>query len=195
MRNIFKPRTPPPIDPAQFDRVHYACGKNVMDGWLNVDGFDVSYPDGAIDAAKAERIFHCDLSQAHPFADQQFRFGYAEDFLEHLTQADSIVFLKEAWRCFRDGGILRLSFPGWVGIMRHFQGATREDILRGVKEAYTMWHHEHFYCAESLQIVAKALGWRTLEVCPFGTSRHPVLHNLETRPDQRDLNLVVELTK
>ena len=195
MISIFKSKQPPALASLLRDRIHYACGKNVLAGWLNVDGFDPSHPDGFVDPKLAERIFACDLSQAHPFPDNHFRFGYAEDFLEHLTQAQSIVFLKEAWRCFQPGGVLRLSFPGLVGIMRHFRGTTHADMLRGVNEAYTMWHHEHFYCAESLSVVAQTLGWSRLDVVRFGESVHPELHGLETRPAQRDLNLVVELTK
>jgi len=196
LKNIFKPKNQKSLDMLLRDRIHYACGKNVLDGWLNVDGFDVSYPDGSIDPKQAENIFHCDLSKPHPFPDNHFKFGYAEDFLEHLTQADSIVFLKDCHRCFAPGGVFRLSFPGLYGILCwHFKVKTRAEAEQGVRDAYTSWHHEHFFSPESISMVAKALGWSKTEVCPFGVSTHPELHNLETRPEQRELNLVVELTK
>lgn len=178
------------------DRIHYACGKNVMPGWLNVDGFDISYPDGTIDPQLVEQIFPVDLAQKHPFPDNHFRFGYSEDFLEHLTQAESLLFLAECQRTTAPGGVLRLSFPGLAGVLlRHFSGKTFEEILQGVKDAYTLWPHEHFYCAESITLVARHLGFREVTVHEYGRSPHPALNNLETRPDQRDLNLVVELVK
>jgi predicted SAM-dependent methyltransferase len=178
------------------DRIHYACGKNFFEGWLNVDGFDVSYPDGSVDAALAARIYRMDLSQPHPFPDGIFRFGYAEDFLEHLTQAESLIFLTECARTFSPGGVLRLSFPGLAGVLkRHFRGRTRADAEKGVHDAYTRWHHAHFYCADSITLVACGLGFSSVKVCRYGESDIPELHNRETRPDQRDLNLVVELTR
>lgn len=195
MLSIFRSRPDAP-KPGLCDRIHYACGKNIFSGWLNVDGFDVSYPDGQVDPRIAGHIYRADLSKAHPFPNDYFKFGYSEDFLEHLPQAQSLVFLHEARRTFAPGGVLRLSFPGLAGILRrHFSGATREDMERGVNDAYTRWHHEHFYCAESLQLVARHLGWREVEVVSYGESRHPELRGLETRPDQRDLNLIAELTK
>lgn len=80
------------------DKIHYACGRNIFPGWLNVDGFDVSYPKGRVPNRYADRIFQVDLARAHPFPDSCFTYAYAEDFLEHLTQAESLIFLKECHR-------------------------------------------------------------------------------------------------
>jgi predicted SAM-dependent methyltransferase len=98
------------------DRIHYACGQRVLDGWLNVDGFDESYPNGFIDLGHRKSILRLDLTAPHPFPDACFQWGYSEDFLEHLTQAESMVSLCEAHRTFRTGGVLRLSFPGLAGV-------------------------------------------------------------------------------
>jgi len=49
------------------DKIHYGCGKKIFNGWLNVDSFDESYPDGYIDPELAKNIFYCDLVQKHPF--------------------------------------------------------------------------------------------------------------------------------
>lgn len=78
---------------------------------------------------------------------------------------------------------------------RHFGGSTRQDIVQGVNDAYTRWNHAHFYCADSLMVVTGGLGFKSLRVCPYGISEIPELHGLETRPDQCDLNLVVEIKK
>lgn len=178
------------------DRIHYGCGLNVWPGWLNVDRMDASFPAGEVSSADIDQIMRVDLVEAHPFPDAHFHFGYAEDFLEHLSQAESLVFLSECRRTFALGGVLRLSFPGLQGVLdRHFGGFTHEEALRGVHEAYTMWRHQHFYCLGSLEIVALHLGFRSVQACSYGASSHDVLRGLETRPDQADLNLVVELTR
>lgn len=178
------------------DRIHYACGWNVMNGWLNVDGFDESYPYGKVDEERAKRIYRMDLTQRHPFEPETFRFGYAEDFLEHLDQSDALIFLCEAYRCLRRGGILRLSFPGLRGVLRrHLRSSDYEGAVTCQREAYTSWWHRHFFSAEELETVAKHIGFRRFREVRYGHSKSPELRNLETRPDQADLNLICELTR
>ena len=198
MESIFI--SPTPVPAANLpDRIHYACGRNILTGWLNVDGFDKSFPNGTADSAVARLATHIvqmDLAEKHPFPSNSFRFGYSEDFLEHLAQEQSIVFLTECFRTFAEGGILRLSFPGLRGVLRrHFRGTDYQSAAVGVQEAYTAWNHEHFYCEESIRIVAEHIGFSKVRFCQMGVSEHAELRNLETRPSQRDLNVIVELTK
>jgi predicted SAM-dependent methyltransferase len=178
------------------EKIHYACGWNVMQGWLNVDGFDESYPHGHVDPDRARRIFRTDLTKKHPFASGSFVFGYAEDFLEHLDQSDALIFLSEAYRTLRRGGVLRLSFPGLEGVLRrHLRTSDYEGAATCQHEAYTMWWHKHFFSAEELRVVAAHIGFQHFEVVTYGQSSHPELQNIETRPEQIDLNLICELTR
>ena len=177
------------------DRIHYACGKNVIEGWLNVDGFDESYPMGSIEALGAQKIFRMDLTRPHPFPDASFRFGYSEDFLEHLDQADAIIFLSEAYRTLKREGVLRLSFPGIEGVLkRHYSGRGLDAGLRCREEAYDRWMHRHFFSYDEIQAVAAAVGFSAVRRCQYGEGSIPELIQ-ENRPDQADLNLVVELVR
>ncbi|MCC7416247.1 MAG: hypothetical protein IT176_03830 [Acidobacteria bacterium] len=177
------------------DRIHYACGQRVLDGWLNVDNFDESYPNGCVDLEQRRRICRVDLAGPHPFPDDAFQWGYAEDFLEHLTQAESLVFLCEAYRTFRPGGVLRLSFPGLPGVLRrHLRAGGAAGALSCVDEAYVRWRHAHFYTFDSLELVACHIGFSRVARCEYGHSRHRVLLQ-DSRESQADLNVVVELTK
>jgi predicted SAM-dependent methyltransferase len=177
------------------DRIHYACGRRVLDGWLNVDMFDEAYPYGPPDDELRDRIFYADLRAAHPFPDNAFQFAYTEDFLEHVDQADSLIFLSEAYRTLRPGGVLRLSTPALPGILRrHLRSADHAGGAVCREEAYTRWHHLHFYAFETLQLVAHHIGFSKVIRCEYGRSQHPVLEQ-DSRFDQADLNLVVELTK
>jgi len=179
------------------DRIHYGCGKNIISDWINVDGFDpASYPDGTIDAEIAKQIYPVDLTSRHPFADNSFKFGYSEDFLEHLDQAESLIFLSECYRTFAKGGVLRLSFPDLRNVLkRHYLSSDYAGSSKGREEAYTMWNHKHFYCFESLELVCKHIGFREVVTVPFGESVYEALRNLETRQDQIGLNLIVEIRK
>lgn len=178
------------------DKIHYACGKNVFAGWLNVDGFDVSFPDGAVDPAAAAPVLRVDLSGAHPFPAGSFRFGYSEEFLEHLTQRESILFLSEVYRTFQPGGVLRLSTPKLGEVMwRHFRQEGWEGAQQGARAAFDDWHHEHYYTLDSLRAVALHLGFAKVEDTVYHESVHPELRGLDTRPETKGFNLFVELTR
>ncbi len=177
------------------DRVHYACGRNVLPGWLNLDGFDESYPWGAVPSELGARIFRMDLTGPHPLPDNHFRLGYSEDFIEHIDQPSFVSFLCEAYRTFQRGGVLRLSSPGLEGILRrHLRGADWSAASVLHQEAYVQWWHKHFLCFEAVDQIARRIGWREVRQCAYGESTIPEIV-LDTRPDQADLNLVVELVK
>jgi SAM-dependent methyltransferase len=94
-----------------------------------------------------------DLTQRHPFADASFDLGYAEDFLEHLSQAQSLIFLSEAYRTLRSGGVLRLSFPGLEGVLRkHYLGGSAAALAHPQRDAYESWGHVHFIPATSFAL-------------------------------------------
>ena len=82
MDSIFKPETPQNVNDFLKEKIHYACGKNVMDGWMNVDAFDLSYPDGKVDEDNVARIFYWNLVDRHPFPENYFRQRHSEACVE-----------------------------------------------------------------------------------------------------------------
>ena len=177
------------------DRIHYACGKTILPGWLNVDKVNESFPYGRVENDEAKQIFFMDLTQPHPFPDETFRYGYAEDFLEHLDQAESIIFLCEAYRTLKPGGVLRLSSPGLDRVLhRHLKSSDHAGGETCRQEAYVGWWHKHFYCFESIDLVGRHIGFQDVKQCEFQKSDHPGLAQ-DTRVEQEDLNLIVELTR
>jgi len=184
------------LDISTFDKIQYGCGQNILEGWLNVDAFKTYYAWHAVPDRVKAQIVDVELVQRHPFPDNSFRFAFAEDFLEHLDQAEALIFLSEAYRCLKSGGVLRLSFPGLSGVLtRHYRSTDFEGAHLGFVEAFQTWHHKHFFSAESLELVSKHLGFSGFSIQDFGQSIYPELRGLETRPDQVDLNLTVELTR
>ena len=137
-----------------------------------------------------------DLTCKHPFPSDYFEFAFAEDFIEHLPQADSITFLSEVYRCLKIGGVLRLSFPGLPGVLRkHYRSSDYEGASTGKEEAYTMWGHHHFYTEESLSLVARHIGFSEFRPVQYGSSVHDELCNLDSREGQRGLNIYAEIVK
>jgi SAM-dependent methyltransferase len=167
-----------------------------MSGWLNVDGFDESFPHGGPEPGSVDKIFHMDLTKPHPFPGNSFLFGYSEDFVEHLDQSEAIIFICECYRTLKPDGVLRLSFPGFEGVLRrHLRSSDYQGALACQIEAYSTWWHRHFFSLAELELLSGHIGFRHFRELQYGHSDHPALRGIETRPDQIDLNLVCELVK
>ncbi len=164
-------------------QIQYGCGGNYLPGWLNVD----------IIGAGPENYMYVDLTSRHPFPDDFFEFGFSEDFIEHIDQASSLVFLEEVHRTFRRGGVLRLTFPVLdIVLEKHFSSISYEGFVRGKEEAFDTYGHINFYSRESLALVAGHIGF-DMEIVECGKSKYPQLAGINTRTDS--VNLHVELTK
>lgn len=168
-------------------KVHYGAGKNLLRaGWLNID--IAPRPD--------PNYVHADLTERHPLPDASIDVSYAEDFLEHLDQEQSLRFLIEAYRVLRPGGVLRLSFPGLEGVLRGaYTPPLMESARAAAKEVYAAWGHKHFYSLEELRTVARHIGFRDVVPVEHGRSTYPELRGLDRREDQIGLNTYAELVK
>lgn len=172
------------------DKAHYGCGEVLFGaGWVNIDA-DTIYAD------PAKLFLPADLTLRHPFPSDFFRFQFSEDFLEHLDQAESIIFLAEAFRCLKPGGVLRLSFPGLRSVLReHYTSGGYEGAALGRQKEYEAWGHKHIYCEESLTLVATHIGFTKVDFVDFGISEHEELCGLDSRKHQIGFNVYCELTK
>ena len=167
-------------------KVNYACGKIVMEGWLNVD----------IAAKTSDAILLVDLTEKQPFKNNFFEFSFCEDFIEHLSQPDSFIFLSEAYRTLKPGGVFRLSFPCLDGQCLHGPKFSDYESAKTVKdEFYEAYGHVHLYSKQEFEQVCKHIGFCNLEFKEFGESDHPELQSLEWRDHVKHYNAYVELTK
>jgi predicted SAM-dependent methyltransferase len=169
-----------------ISRIHYGCGDNLIDGWLNIDRYQ----------STATNYVSLDLLEKHPFPDRSVRLGFSEDMLEHLTQAESIFFISEVYRTLEPAGVLRLSFPGLEGVLaKHYAPFSETRVRQGEFEAYSFWDHVHFYSKDELALVATHIGFGSVEFVDYGQSKWPELCKLDTRSHQIGLNTYAELTK
>jgi predicted SAM-dependent methyltransferase len=170
-----------------LDKINYACGSNYLQSWLNVD---LAGRDRVVNSCQ---YLAANLVERHPFKSNTFRFGFCEDFMEHLPQEDSIIFLSEAFRTFKPGGVLRLSFPSLEGVLKkHYNNG---EYFVGKFEAYSFWDHRHFYSKEELILVAKQIGFSSITFVEYGQSEYSELRALDTRGEQVGLNMYVELIR
>ena len=176
--------------------IQYACGPKLLNNWVNVDFYSTEIMRNRFGMTPDFVYYQADLRRRQPFPDNSFSYAFAEDFIEHLSQGDSILFLSECLRVLKQGGVLRLSFPGLEGVLkRHFSSAAYSELLKGIQDAYLHYEHVHFYSREELELVAGHLGFSRIKFAAFGCSEHEALQGLETRDNQQYLNIYVELTK
>ncbi len=169
--------------------IQYACGENILQGWINVDASPYSYKEN-------ESFIRIDLLKTHPFPDNWFKFGFAEDFIEHLGQADLFLYLTEVYRTFKKGGVLRLSFPGLEGVLaRHYKNLDYDTAVKGKNDAYTLWGHVHFCSRDELKMICRQIGFKKIQFVEYGISSYKDLRNLDRRKEQIGLNTYVEIIK
>ena len=86
-------------------RVNLGCGRDVRDGWLNVDQY----------APPGSGIIQADVEDGLPFEDGSVDFVLASHVLEHVLRFDRTI--AEIYRVLRSGGTLEVQVPyGWYGL-------------------------------------------------------------------------------
>ena len=177
-------------------KAQYGCGTKFMKGWLNVDYYPRKVMKERYGMTHDYVYYQADLTLRQPFENESFDFGFAEDFIEHISQADSLVFLSECYRVLRERGVLRLSFPGLEGVLRsHYRETDYKTAAQGKKDAYERHNHIHFFSKEELRVVAEHLGFSEVKFVEYRCSDYEELRELDTRDRQQYINTYVELIK
>ena len=152
-----------------------------IEGWTNVDV--TAYP--GVDVV-------LDVREPWPFADVELIF--AEHFLEHLTLAEGLRFLRECRRVLREDGVLRLSTPNldWVWLTHYKPPGelTIEEQLIGcleINRAFHGWGHQFLYNFRTLELALRAAGFADVVPREYGASDIAALRNLERHERHRDL--------
>jgi SAM-dependent methyltransferase len=119
--------------------LHLGCGLLAPPEWVNVDGSLNAWlaqhpvlrraartlrliPRRALDVPWPRNIRIANLTRGLPFADASFDAVYSSHTIEHLTRAEALSLLKEAWRVLRPGGICRTLAPDLEALIREYLG-------------------------------------------------------------------------
>jgi predicted SAM-dependent methyltransferase len=162
-------------------RLHIGSGPLAIAGWTNVD----VAPWTGVDVV-------LDVREPWPFEDVELIF--AEHFLEHLTLAEGLHFLRECRRVLRDDGVLRLSTPNldwvWLTHYRHPSELTDEEALIGcleINRAFHGWGHQFLYNMRTLTLALHEAGFASITPRAYGESEIEALRDLERHERHRDL--------
>jgi predicted SAM-dependent methyltransferase len=165
-------------------RLHLGSGTVRHEGWLNVD----------LDGADAD--LHLDLREPLPFESGSTEFIFNEHFIEHLTRADAVLFLRECRRVLAPAGVLRLSTPDLRFLMEQYLARDIDEWAglwepatpcRMVNEGMRLWGHEFLYDADELALALREAGFAEQRFVPWRESEIPELTGLESRPYHHEL--------
>ena len=133
-----------------------------------------------------------DIRDGLPF--EGVRFIFAEHFVEHLTLAEGLGFMRECRRVLRPEGILRLSTPNldwvWQTHYKPFLEMTDQEWLLGCLEmnrAFHGWGHRFLYNRRTLSLALSAAGFREVRPATYGASSVVELQDLERHERHADL--------
>lgn len=167
-------------------RLHLACGKVHLPGWINIDQDAVS---NIVDVS-------WDLRRKLPLQDECAEFVFHEHFLEHLTVQEGLALLKECRRVLRPGGVLRVAMPDLAEVVRqYYENDWRHPWMKkygyewietraeNINIAFREWQHQWLYDREELHRRLKEAGFDTIHDCQRRHSTTPALANLETRDE------------
>jgi hypothetical protein len=175
-------------------RLHIGCGPRVLAGWVNIDlafhPFEAhlgNYRDshyGPDVRGSREEFFAIDVTRGLPLPDASVEVVFHEDFLEHLSQRDTVGFLAETRRVLIDGGVHRVNTPNLAASMRD-----HSNFERGFAGTYTdewdRWHHANICTQRYLEELALMVGYSRVE---FNGRDRSVSSQVpaEYRPDPSD---------
>ncbi|MBI4964989.1 MAG: methyltransferase domain-containing protein [Desulfomonile tiedjei] len=129
------------------ERINFGCGTTPTEGWRNFDNSlslrlsripllpAILYKCKLIQRAQYQfiqyarynRIEYGDATQGLPLADGSIDVLYSSHMLEHLDRMEASIFLKEAKRVLRSGGIIRLALPDLRKQVRQYLESSDAD--------------------------------------------------------------------
>lgn len=167
---------------------HLGCGSNVMPDWENMD----SNPSPGAGLWTAPWL---------PYFPNEVDFIYHEHFIEHLPRPMADQLFKEAMRCLKPGGVMRVSTPDLATIVEDYTsnsprelnekyglvGFTNNTQAEFINRSFRDWEHKFIYDEEEFYVLGELAGFSSCNRVRYRDSIYPDLRNLECRPDFGDL--------
>jgi len=200
--------------------IQIGCGQSPIAGWLNYDNSPsirlAKLPQALIKLigklklldsqsiayirfCRANGIRHCDATRHIPWPDASVEAIYSSHMIEHLDRDDADMFLREARRVLRPGGVIRLSTPGLKNLVAAYASDGDGDrfiesmftcvdrprsLLARLRDVFTgPRHHLWLYDQDSLCALLARNGFRNATALSPGTTtmRQPGALNLWER--------------
>lgn len=197
--------------------LHVGCRDELAPCWLNTD---ISPPAVPLTGPELTALpnggyfLRHDATKPFPIGDEAFELIYSEHFIEHLTLADGVTWLKEMRRLLAVGGVLRISTPdlkkyveGYLDPEDTFFRAHRDRLETAnvgvprrkawmMNQIFRQFGHRWIYDFEEIVYAATRAGFSPERVIrrEYRVAHSPALADMD-RELRRDESLYVELTR
>ncbi len=191
-------------------KLHIGCGPRVLKGWINIDisyahfadylqyYTDKHYPEN-IRGDRTDFYQINLINSGLPLPDNSVDIIFHEDFFEHLTQKEQVVFLAETLRVMKKGAVHRINTPNLLASMRDNStfNKGKEGVFIG---EWDNWHHYSVVTPAILEEMAKMVGYSEIKFNQKDYSIAATLLPSEYRPDEKaraaaDSNVFADLIK
>jgi predicted SAM-dependent methyltransferase len=144
-------------------KLNLGCGSVRPGGWVNTDSsWNAHLQRLPVVGTAVRKVFrtveynnnnlvYMNLNKRWKYSDNSVDIVYASHLFEHLTLASADLFLKEAYRTLKPGGIIRLVVPDLYKIckryIQEYESGTAENTTEFIMWAINM-HREGQYGAK-----------------------------------------------
>jgi len=187
-------------------KLHFGCFNSPVDGWLNTDVTPhmkvaripglawLMHKAGKLTDQRLEehrrgiyrRLSYLDITRRWPYRDGSLSAIYSSHVFEHLTLHGARNCLREARRCLRDDGLLRLSLPDLDLFISEYHA---EDSLQWATHFFEANErseknmHHFMYNFNSLSQLLQEAGFTRIVRCGYREGECPDVEQLDNRPE------------
>ena len=147
-------------------KLHFGADTRILKGWVNIDitpyrePREYSFPDLPELRGSREDFFQIDFREGSlPLPDSSVELIFHEDFIEHLTQKETVLFLAETWRILKVGGAHRINTPNLIGSMKRHSNC-RNGLSGVYVSEWERYGHENILTPSYLKELAEIVGYR-----------------------------------
>jgi predicted SAM-dependent methyltransferase len=164
-------------------RINVGSSSMHVEGWISAD----------LLRDPERRCIRMDATQPWPFESGSAEAVNSEHFIEHVGVEGARLYLREAFRVLRPGGVIRTSTPDLEGLCRiylerdtallalHREHGYEASVFGDlVNNYFYLWHHRHIFDFEKLAELLGEAGFERAERARFGESSHEVLRGIDT---------------
>ena len=175
-------------------KLHIGCGPRILKGWINIDldyepyeNYLKYYTDkyyGPEVRGDRSDFYAINVTKTRlPLPDNSVDVIFHEDFIEHLTQEQQVVFLAETVRVLKRGGVHRVNTPNLISSMK------KSEFSKGLEGVCVdEWHktsHLNVLSPLVLKEVALLVGYSEVNFNSRDRSGSELIP-LEYRPNLKD---------
>ena len=172
-------------------------------GWTNIDTIDLA------EFAESEQYIFRQHDVTKPFVsvgDDTVDLIFTSHMLEHLSQSESINFLKECHRMMRSGGLIRIAVPNIGLLMRKYMShdldflkhispsAESSECMIDKFHAVALANHAQLFDSCNLSALMEHTGFKNISLSDPFHSRSEIMEK-ETIVSHPSISLVMEGVK